>query len=120
MKETEILIHVIDLIIQALINKVREVALLRGGKNPAYRKMQDLAACVRLRRMRNEDSAVVELAPQSKTWYLVNALDDLSEFGLDISFPEDLRTKYDLLTTLFVFLINSVTLYTLVCDCHSR
>ncbi|WAR03183.1 hypothetical protein MAR_009741 [Mya arenaria] len=76
-----------------LLQTAKDMSHLRGGKNPDYRKMDDLVTCINIRRMRNEDVSCFD-TPDSSHCFLVNALDDVGEF-LNVKFPEEMmETKY--------------------------
>ncbi|XP_052801868.1 uncharacterized protein LOC128232391 [Mya arenaria] len=79
--------------VQKVLQTAKDMSHLRGGKNPDYRKMDDLVTCINIRRMRNEDVSCFD-TPDSSHCFLVNALDDVGEF-LNVKFPEEMmETKY--------------------------
>ncbi|XP_045176052.2 uncharacterized protein LOC123536736 [Mercenaria mercenaria] len=61
---------------------------------PLYRVAEDKLACIKIKLMQEGDFESVELENGGKHKYLVNALDDLEVFDLDLEFPEELKSKY--------------------------
>ena len=97
---------IVYFILKGLISRAEAMTRKERSTTKAYREIQDMIACIKIKRLAVDDHDDIDLDDtdaqggtgsrsdkKSKVYYGVSSLENVRDKGMDVDFPEEIYTK---------------------------